>query len=71
MHHAGEIEQLRSLVNLCPKSLLQILLGPLESFGILEGVKVSKDTHNTREPMDLTDVQKLKDLHLKAKAGVN
>ena len=32
---------------------------------------MSQHTHDTREAVYLTDVEKLKSLHLKAKAGIN
>ena len=71
MYHAREIEQLGPLVNFCPKPLLQILLRPLQSFGILEGVQVGEDTHYPGESVHLANVQELKNLHLESKAGIN
>ena len=71
MHHAREVEELSPLVHLSPKPLFQILLRSLQSFCILESVEVCENAHHSRKPMNLTNIEELEDLHLKAKVSVD
>lgn len=59
------------LVNFCPKPVFELLLGLPQSFVGLEWIQVSQHTHDPRETVHLTNVEELKRLHLKAKAGIN
>lgn len=59
------------LVDLSPEAMFQVFLGLPQCLVVLEWIQVSQYTHDTREAVYLTDVEKLKGLHLKAKAGIN
>ena len=51
--------------------MFEVLLGLPQRLVVLERVQVSQHAHDTREAVDLTDVEELKSLHLEAEAGVN
>ena len=59
------------LIYLCPEPLLQPLLGLAKCLLRVEHVQVSQNTHHLGEAVDLQDVEELKCLHLKSKAGVH
>merc|ERR1719259_1051542 len=71
MNHTRQIEQFGPLVNLSPESLFQILLCSLKCLGIFKCVQMGKNTHNPRKSMNLTNIEELKNLHLKSKTGVH
>lgn len=59
------------LVHLSPEAMFQVFLCLSQSLVVLECIQMSQHTHDTRETVYLTDIEKLKCLHLKAKAGIN
>ena len=63
---AGEVEQLRAVVDLRPEAVLEPLLGLLLLLGGRDEVEVREDAHHPREPVCLQDVQELERLHLEA-----
>lgn len=59
------------LVHLSPEAMFEVFLCLSQSLVVLECIQMSQHTHDTRETVDLTDIEELKCLHLKAKAGIN
>ena len=59
------------LIDLCPESVFQPLLGFPHLFVVLESIKVSQHAHYFRKPMNLTNIEELKCLHLKTKTGIH
>ena len=59
------------LINFCPESLFEFLLGLSQSLCAVEHIKMGEDTHHLGETVCLEDVQELKCFHLKTKAGIN
>ncbi len=59
------------LVHLCPEAMFEVLLGLPQCLVVPEWIQVSQHTHDSREAVYLADVEELKSLHLKAKAGIN
>ena len=70
-HHAGQVEQLGSLIDLCPESVFESFLGLLQRLVVLHTVQMGEDAHDARKTVDLGDVEKLKGLHLKTKTGID
>ena len=50
---AGEIEELRTLVYLCPKALLECFFGRTEGGSLLNEIEVGKDSDDFGETMGL------------------
>lgn len=69
--HSTGNEAAIHLIYFSPESMLQLLPCLSQLLGILEHVQMGEYTHDLRKSMHLTDVQELKDLHLKTKAGIN
>ena len=69
--HAGQVKQLRSGVDFCPKPMFQSLLRLSKLFVVLEVVEVSKNPHDSREPVDLADVEELECLHFETEPRVD
>lgn len=59
------------LVHLSPEAMFEVFLCLSQSLVVLECIQMSQHAHDTRETVYLTDIEKLKRLHLKAKAGIN
>lgn len=59
------------LVDLGPEAMFEVFLCLPQRLVVLERIQVSEHTHDTREAMDLADVQELKRLHFKAKTGID
>ena len=57
VEHARKVEELSTLVNFCPESLLQSFLGCAEGCSFLNKVKVGEHTDDFREPMRLENVE--------------
>lgn len=51
--------------------MFEVLLGLPQRLVVLECIQVSQHAHDTREAVHLTDVEKLKSLHLKSKTGID
>ena len=58
------------LVYFCSKALLELLLGFLQGLVLLHHIQMGQNAHHTWKSMNLQNVQKLKCLHFKAKAGI-
>lgn len=69
--HAGQVEELCSLVDLAPEAVLERLLGLLQRLGVPEAVQVREHAHDLGEAVDLQEVEELERLHLEAKAAVH
>lgn len=59
------------LVHFGPEAMFETFLGLIERLRVFEGVQVCENSHDSRETMDLTDVEEFKSLHLKAKTSVD
>lgn len=59
------------LVHLSPEAMFEVFLCLSQSLVVLECIQMSQHAHDTRETVYLTDIEKLKRLHLKAKAAIN
>ena len=53
VENAGEIEELRTLVDLCPKTLFECLFGRTKGGSLLNEVEVGEDTDDFGETMGL------------------
>lgn len=71
IYDTGEVEELCSLIDFGPKSLLEGLLCRALDGNLFDQVEMCQDTDNLWEPMSLKNVEKLKGFHFKAKAGIN
>lgn len=58
------------LVHFSPEAMFEAFFGLIECLRVFEGVQMCKHTHDSRKTMDLTDVEELKGLHLKAKTSI-
>lgn len=70
MLNAGQVEQLCTLINFRPESILQELLSLLQCFSVGNRIEMCKNSHDFRHAVNLTDVEEFKDFHLEAKTGV-
>ena len=58
------------LINFRPEPMFESFFSFAQLFTVFEHVQMGEDAHDFRESMNLTNVQKLKRLHLKPKTGV-
>ena len=68
---AGEVEQLRAVVNLLPEARLQPLLRLPQPLPVAEVVEVRQDAEDLREAVHLQNVQELEGFHLEAEGAVD
>ena len=71
MVKTGEAGKACHLINFSPEASFELFLDFLEGFVVPQKVQVSEYTHDFWKAMHLADIQELKDLHFKAKTGIN
>ncbi len=64
------IRLLTYLVNFSPEAVFEAFLCFAECLVVLKSVQMCEDAHDSREAMNLANVQELKGLHFKAKTGI-
>lgn len=72
IHDTRKVEEMGTLVKLCPKSSLESLLGVLKCLGLAEKIEMGQNTKDvTRHTSRSEDVEELHSLHLKTIVSVN
>ena len=59
VYDTGEVEELGTLVDFCPKAFLESLLSVFEGRGLLDEVEVGENTNDFGEAVGLEDVEEL------------